>query len=180
MKKRTFWIFLLAAGLVVLSGGNAAFSMTRRSQSVQAPTPETKKETPAVRKVAAEVPVHMRAMLLGGLSNSVSQLVSAGDNVDVLATFEAVTKRGEKQHITVTLLQNVKVLAVGIQPLISSGEKSKYNGYVVLSLSPRDAQYLALARMEGNVDVTVRPTGEASNFIMEISSFDKLFQVGQD
>ena len=46
---------------------------------------------------------------------------------------------------------------------------------LALALSPRDAQYLALGQKEGDISVTLRSHGDVTNYLMEIASFDKLF-----
>ena len=45
-----------------------------------------------------------------------------------------------------------------------------------LALSPRDAQYLALAQAEGDISVILRTPGDVTNYLMEIATFEKLFQ----
>ena len=46
---------------------------------------------------------------------------------------------------------------------------------LALSLSPRDAQYLALAQAEGDISVILRSHGDVTNFLIEVATFDKLF-----
>ena len=50
------------------------------------------------------------------------------------------------------------------------------NSTLALSLSPRDAQYLALAQAEGDISVILRSHGDVNNYLMEIATFEKLFQ----
>ena len=46
---------------------------------------------------------------------------------------------------------------------------------LALALSPRDAQYLALAQQQGKITVILRSHGDVTNYLMEIATFDKLF-----
>ncbi|MDO5765460.1 MAG: RcpC/CpaB family pilus assembly protein [Elusimicrobiales bacterium] len=91
--------------------------------------------------------------------------------------------------MAVTLLQNVKVLGVGgdlgqgLDARTAAAMKSKEedasaysdSSALSLSLSPRDAQYLALAQAEGDISVILRSHGDVTNYLMEIATFDKLF-----
>ena len=117
-------------------------------------------------------------------------MIKPDDNVDILLTFEAVMKNGARQKVTVTLLQNIKVLGVGanlgqgLDAKSAAGMRSKEDeaaaytdsSTLSLALSPRDAQYLALAQSEGDVSVILRSHGDGTNYLMEIATFEKLFQ----
>ena len=178
MKRNSFLAFLLIAGLLIVSGGNAVSAMTKSATQAKevvsgssAPAPQS-----PMQKIAANVPMNQRAMVVDNLSSVLGQMIAEGDNVDVLFTFSATMKNGQSEKVSVTLLQNVKVLAAGAQSARSCGDKANDNGYVVLSLTPRDAQYLALAQAEGIIDVIVRNAGDNANYIMEVSTFEKLFK----
>ena len=178
MKKNTFSTLLLAVIFVAFCVTGSAFALTRHSQQAQqsAPSKTENHVAQAVQKIAGSVPVNSRGVFVDGLPNILGQMVAAGDNVDVVLTFEATMKSGNKEKISVTLLQNVKVLAAGVEPVSHMGRQSDKSGYVVLALTPRDAQYLALSRAEGVIEVIVRSPGDTSNYIIEVSTFEKLFQ----
>ena len=139
--------------------------------------------------LSSKIPVQMRGYVLVVDSN-VASMIKPDDNVDILLTFEAVMKSGARQRVTVTLLQNVKVLGVGANlgqgldaksaAALKSQEDdaSAYTDTSALSLalSPRDAQYLALAQGEGTLSVILRSHGDVTNYLMEIATFEKLFQ----
>ena len=88
-----------------------------------------------------------------------------------------------------TLLQNVKVLGVGndlgqgLDAKTASALKNKDEDAsadsdstaLALALSPRDAQYLALAQKEGDISVILRSHGDVASYLMEIATFEKLF-----
>ncbi len=181
MKKNVFLTIVLVIGIMSIAGLSFAMSKSHQAQnsSSSGSGASSGGANQLVEKVSTKVPSNMRATLIDGLPNVLGQLVAEGDQVDVLLTFDAVLKSGNKEHATVTLLQNVKVLTSGVQRMqtaLADAEKTKYNGYVVLALSPRDAQYLALSRSEGVLDIVVRSPGDQTNYLMEIATFDKLFQ----
>lgn len=139
--------------------------------------------------LSSKIPVQMRGYVMVVDSN-VASMIKPDDNVDILLTFEAVMKSGARQRVTVTLLQNVKVLGVGSNlgqgldlkaaAALKAQEEdaAAYTDTSALSLalSPRDAQYLALAQGEGTISVILRSHGDVTQYLMEIATFEKLFQ----
>lgn len=139
--------------------------------------------------LSSKIPVQMRGFVITGIPIATASLIKPDDTVDVLLTFSAVMKNGTQQNVTVTLLQNIKVLGVGND--LGQGLDAKSAGALknkdedasafsdssslALSLSPRDAQYLALAQKEGDISVTLRSRGDVTNYLMEIATFEKLF-----
>jgi len=178
MKKSACIVLFLTVGLILVSGGNLGFALTRHSQKVQQPTSSKPGNgaAQAVQKIAGSIPVNLRGVFVDGLPNILGQMVTAGDNVDVVFTFEATLKSGNKEKVSVTLLQHVKVLAAGVEAVSGAVRQPEKSGYVVLALTPRDAQYLALARAEGVIEVIVRAPADTTNYIMEMATFGKLFQ----
>ena len=142
--------------------------------------------------LSSKIPVQMRGFVLTNVPIATASMIKPDDNVDVLLTFEATMKSGQRQTVTVTLLQNVKVLGVGsdlgqgLDAKSASAMKSKEDDAAAysdqtalsLSLSPRDAQYLALAlaQSDGAVTVILRSHGDVTNYLMEVATFEKLFQ----
>lgn len=138
--------------------------------------------------LSSKIPVQMRGYIIN-VPIATAGMIKPDDNVDVLLTFEAVMKSGQRQRVAVTLLQNVKVLGVGsdlgqgLDAKAANAMKNKEedaaaysdNSTLALSLSPRDAQYLALAEAEGNISVILRSHGDVNNYLMEIATFEKLF-----
>ncbi len=139
--------------------------------------------------LSSKIPVQMRGFIIDDVPVATANLIKPDDNVDVLLTFQAVMKNGTQQNVTVTLLQNVKVLGVGadlgqgLDAKAASALKNKDEDAsafsdsvsLALALSPRDAQYLALAREEGKITVILRSHGDVTNYLMEIATFEKLF-----
>ena len=140
--------------------------------------------------LSSKIPVQMRGFIINNIPLATASMIKPDDNVDILLTFEAVMKSGSRQKVTVTLLQNVKVLGVGadlgpgFDAKSANAMKDKdedaaaYSDSSALSLalSPRDAQYLALAQAEGDISVILRTPGDVTNYLMEIATFEKLFQ----
>lgn len=138
--------------------------------------------------LSSKIPVQMRGFIITVPVN-VASMIKPDDNVDVLLTFDAVMKSGAHQKVTVTLLQNIKVLGVGsdlgqgLDAKTAAAMRNKeedaaaYNdsGMLSLALSPRDAQYLALAMDEGTLSVILRSHGDVAQYIMDIATFEKLF-----
>ena len=157
---------------VILSGlvlGGYAMSQDRATSQSQLKTDS--KPAAAEQGLSNQVPVQMRGFVLAGLPQPFAQLVRPQDRVDVLVTFRAVLKgQTESSLVTVTLLQNINVLKVGS---VGSLEKT---AYVVLALSPRDAQYLALAQEEGKISLVVREKADNTNYLLEVATFEKLFK----
>ena len=83
---------------------------------------------------------------------SVAGFVQPGTHVDVLAT----GNQGGSERQTVTVLENVKVIAVGGSLLerIAGGETSA--AVITLLVSPDDAQKLALVSQEGRIQLALR------------------------
>ncbi len=139
--------------------------------------------------LSSKIPVQMRGFVIN-VPIAMATMIKPDDNVDILLTFEAVMKSGTRQKVTVTLLQNVKVLGVGSdlgQGLDAKAASAMQNreedaaaysdsSALSLALSPRDAQYLALAQAEGDISVILRSHGDVTNYLMEIATFEKLFQ----
>ena len=138
--------------------------------------------------ISLKVTPGYRAFILE-VSNSISNLVKPGDKVDILLTFEASLKGGTKENMSATILQNILVLGVGAnlgQGLDASGKAANAEkeanaaafsdrSVLSLALSPLEAQYLALAKEEGEVTIVVRSSGDSKMYPMAVSSFSKLF-----
>ena len=138
--------------------------------------------------LSSKIPVQMRGYIIS-VPVATASMIKPDDNVDVLLTLEATMKTGTRQTLAVTLLQNVKVLGVGadlgqgLDARTANAMKNKDeeaaaysdNSTLSLALSPRDAQYLALAQKEGEISVILRSHGDVNNYLMEIATFEKLF-----
>ena len=138
--------------------------------------------------ISLKVSPNYRAFILD-VNNNVSNLVKPGDKVDILLTFEASLKGGTKENMAATILQNITVLGVGSNlgqgldaaSKAANAEKeanaAAFSDRSVLSLAltPLEAQYLALAKEEGEITIVVRSNGDTKMYPMAVSSFSKLF-----
>lgn len=139
--------------------------------------------------LSSKIPVQLRGYVISVPVNT-ANMIKPDDNVDILLTFEATMKNGTRQRVAITLLQNIKVLGVGsnlgqgLDLKTANAMKNKEedeaafsdNSAISLALTTTDAQYLALAQAEGDIYVTLRSPGDVGTLIMEVATFDKLFQ----
>jgi len=140
--------------------------------------------------LASKVPVQMRGVVISNIPVAAASMIKPDDNVDILLTFEATLKSGVRQHVTITLLQNAKVLAVGsdlgqgLDARTAAAMKNKDDeasaysdsSSLSLALTPRDAQYLALAQAQGTISVALRSHGDMARYSLDMATFDKLFR----
>ena len=98
-----------------------------------------------------KTPISYRAFPLE-ISAEEASMVSAGSRVDILMTFQAMLKRSGQnisdntETITITLLQNMLVLETA---------KIQNKHYIFINITPREAQYLALAQ-EKTLNISLR------------------------
>jgi len=85
---------------------------------------------------------------------SVSGLVKPGDHVDILGTFLLQDSSGSRST-TLTLLQNVVVLAVGTHYGSGANSPREFNT-VTFSVSPSEAELLTLAQEKGKLTLVLR------------------------
>ena len=105
------------------------------------------------RKLSEDVSSGLRA-----ISVPVSGHVRPNDHVDVLATFATGLDKGNPELVTMTVVQNVTVLATGTETsrTRSSAVAGSY-GTVTLLVSPREAEVLVFAQqMRGSLFLTLR------------------------
>ncbi|MCL2887863.1 MAG: Flp pilus assembly protein CpaB [Elusimicrobia bacterium] len=130
-----------------------------------------------------------RGFVLTDVPSAVANLLKPDDLIDVLLTFEAVMKStGNKERITATILQKVRVLGVGndLGQGISADQAKANNQVsansfndntaVSLALAPKDAQYLALAKEEGTITLVVRRRDDLNAGPVQVASIAELFR----
>lgn len=122
------------------------------------------------RTLSSKIPPEERAMALSvDAISGVSGLLRPGDRVDVLGTFPIGTKEelvedasGNKAvgYVTMTLLQNVTLLAVGqeISDVPSQDGKKRGGGYstVTMSVTIDEAELLVIAQTRGKMTLLLR------------------------
>ncbi|MBI5623118.1 MAG: Flp pilus assembly protein CpaB [Elusimicrobia bacterium] len=139
--------------------------------------------------LSVKIPPGYRGTILG-IDPELKALVKPGDRVDVLVTFDASMGENRKEKVTATILQNVLVIAVGLdmgmgmsakQLKGSQAKEDKTAAFsekavISLALNPNEAQYLALAAKQGEPTVILRGLGDVEMHPMEMASFRKLFK----
>lgn len=94
----------------------------------------------------------------------VGGFVRRGDIVDILWTLKLpAAGQGEGQVVTLTVFQDVPVLAIG--PEVSGKGQQKAEGglqqyLVTLALSPQETSFLLFAREQGRIQLSLRPKSE--------------------
>lgn len=114
--------------------------------------------------LAGKTPPGKRAFTVGlEASSAVGGMIRPGDHVDVLAIFTAPA-------LTVTLFQDILVLAVGREMVAEEEEKGRRSATttaargretVTLALSPQEVQIITVAMEQGKIRMTLRPRMEA-------------------
>ncbi len=116
----------------------------------------------------ANVKPGMRAKAIAVDSiSSMSYLVHPNDRVDIIGTFRFPEMRGEKDWdtITLTILQNVRVIATGDQWGQKSGtQETRRRSYssVTLELSPGDVEIVEFASQKGRLSLSLRNNEDAA------------------
>ncbi len=119
---------------------------------------------PFNKGLAHDIKNRQRAISINvGGSSAVSGMVRPNDHVDILSTFTfpSATKASEMEMVTLTLLQDVLVLATGrdtAKSQINAADKSA-GGYstVTVEVTPREAEMLVFAEQaRGRLVLTLR------------------------
>lgn len=117
--------------------------------------------------LSSRIPLKERALSIPVDNVSgVSGLLNPGDRIDILGTFktrkkgEMVEGRGGKKkagYVTMTLLQNVSILAVG-QRISNKGKKKGKGGYgtITVSVSVEEAELITIAQTRGELMMLLR------------------------
>jgi len=92
--------------------------------------------------------------------SSVTNLVKPGDRVDLIASFRFPELKGDKtmDMVTLTLLQNVYILAVGKDLPVQSKNRRKNKGYstVTIAVTPKEAEMIIFALQKGRIALSLR------------------------
>lgn len=84
------------------------------------------------------------------------------DRVDVIITHEIENPNSDNQHISETLLTNIRVLAIDQQVKEEDGESVVVGETATLELSARQAETLALAEEVGSLSLALRSVEDAT------------------
>ncbi|MEC9367845.1 MAG: Flp pilus assembly protein CpaB [Pseudomonadota bacterium] len=111
--------------------------------------------------MAAILPSGMRA-----ISTPIREETAAGgfilpnDRVDVIISRRVRTARKE-EHVSETVLRNVRVLAIGQSIESKDGKKVATGKTATLELAPNQAETLALAQSMGDISLSLRSLADA-------------------
>jgi pilus assembly protein CpaB len=121
--------------------------------------------------------------------SGVGGFVRPGDKVDVLWTLKLPgAKAGEDQVATMTLFQEVSVLAVGTDlsgrqsnPAHQPGERTRETGqpvsyFATLALTPQETSSLLFAREQGRIQLSLRNRGETGAVAVAPSNIQTLLE----
>ena len=120
--------------------------------------------------LAPTITHRMRAISLAiGGSAAVSGMVQPNDRVDVLGTFSFPSKvPGEMETVTLTVLQDVTILATGqtlAKEKVFARKRAATSGYstVTVEVTPREAELLVFAQqMKGSLTLALRNPSDNS------------------
>jgi len=110
------------------------------------------------------IPMGMRAISISvDATSSVTGLVLPGNHVDVIGTFRFPEMKGDKSldTLTLTILQNVAVLATGTdygKNTMLSQSQQRRGGYsnVTLALTPKEVEMIIFASQKGRLTLSLR------------------------
>lgn len=139
---------------------------------------------PASRKftgLTGIVPAGYRAISIPvDTTSSVNNLVNPDDHVDIIGTFRFPDMKGDQalDTITMTILQNVRVLATGANwgVMSSSLPQSAARGYstITLALTPKEVEMIIFASQKGRLFLSLR-NDEETKFESDLQSVNFKF-----
>lgn len=154
--------FVTDSFIVVPDGEEAASGVMPYGQKVLVPLKSRDPilyshfESQRTFSLSESIPMKARAVAIEvNEKNSVNQWVRPNDHVDVIGT---VRDPNTREQVTVTLLQNIIVLATGHfsgMSVLQTEEDKKFQHVVLLTL-PEEAEILALAAETGQLTLTLR------------------------
>ena len=127
--------------------------------------------------MSAVIPSQKRSITLLLDSSIISGIIKPGNRVDIIGILEYEDSKGQMQEAAFTILQNILVLATGntilgaAAPAPKSSEKTGVKTMmqetpvsgsipVSVSVSPKEAEALALVTERGMIKFSLRPTGD--------------------
>ncbi len=120
------------------------------------------------------IPLGLRAVSVGvNEITGVSYMIKPGDYVDLILTYE---DSREKKLYTATILQAIKVIAVG-NNFKMKGKEEIYST-VTFAVSPEEAEIITFAKEKGKINLALRPIGDRTvEKIRQVSFNDILNQI---
>ncbi len=100
-------------------------------------------------------------------TSTIAGLVQPGDHIDILGTFRPSTGSRNEPETTITLLQNVVILATGQITSARSGmrkERGSYSGLLTILVTPEEAALLIHAQQVGKLYNVLRNPEDIETF----------------
>lgn len=141
--------------------------------------------------LASVVPSEFRAMTFLLDRQEVQGIIRPGNKVDVIGVFDYYGEGGARREEAVTLIQNVTVLAVGkavlgaFEPVTMkkgrveaavAAESPESVITVSLSVTPTEAETVALAKKKGEIFMSLRPIGDERIYDLPGAALSKIFK----
>ncbi len=152
----------------------------QQQQQVQQQQEEISKTNFSLR-----TPIGKRAvtLMIDSLS-AVGGLIGPGDFVDIIGKLQvpdSEKSNAEKKEVISVLMQNVQVLAVGVNFTPLSGNVQTYDLQqktrslnITLAVDPNEAGLLAFAQANGRLQLSLRAPKENRTSILKVASWDTL------
>jgi pilus assembly protein CpaB len=118
--------------------------------------------------MSAVLPTGMRAVAINIVSSgarSAGGFILPNDRVDIMRTGrddEATRSRQTETFTTETILQNIRVLAIGQNVQERNGERVVIGETATLELDPRQAELIMLAQRSGELSLALRSLADAN------------------
>jgi pilus assembly protein CpaB len=132
----------------------------------------------AGRGLAALVPKEMRAFTIHtpSVASGVAGFVMPGDHVDVLLTMSGDANDGTGGGSTITLLQNIEVMAVDqtIEPPSQNKVDANLLRSVTLQVTPDESLKLELGQNRGTLHLSLRNPGDKGDANTRIATLNGL------
>ncbi|HAR62385.1 MAG: Flp pilus assembly protein CpaB [Candidatus Margulisiibacteriota bacterium] len=132
-----------------------------------------------------KIPPNKRAVSVRVASDAgIAGLIQPGDLVDVLVTFEGLAgDAGGPQTRTITVLQQVEILAIDQTTEFVGDEKDKSSGYsgnavVTFALSLDEAERLTLANEKGRLSLALRSFNDKENVYSRGANLSEVISAG--
>ena len=122
-------------------------------------------------QLSSTIPKGMRGVTIAADSSSThAGLLRPGDAVDVVTTFE-MNQGGKAITVAGTLLQDVRVVAVGARFTNERDAEARGGETVTLALPPEDGELLTFAEERGKLRLALRSPGDHTRAPKKVVSF---------
>jgi pilus assembly protein CpaB len=128
-------------------------------------------EMPRDATLADRTPKGRRAITIASdILAGVGGFVRPGDNIDILWTIQLPSGDGGQQPVTLTLFQDVPVLA------IAGGGEGGGGFTVTLALDPQQTSFLLFAREQGRIQLSLRSRNESGEVAVAPANINTLME----